>query len=137
MKMSWKIVPPILLGIVVVGAILWGKWAFEERAPDPLHTIFLAQIEYSREHPEEGFASSFEDLNPLIDSVLASGAKSGYEFILWTGAPDSHGRVTRFFVVARPKKYHEGARSLFIDESGVERFTTENRSAMVTDPPVH
>jgi hypothetical protein len=47
------------------------------------------------------------------------------------------GRVSRFFVVARPEKYQEGERSFFIDESGVERFTTEDRAATAADPPVN
>jgi hypothetical protein len=131
-----------LLGILIVGAILWEKERIDTRASDPLRTIFLAQIEYAREHPDKGFATNLEDLGndssgSLIDSALASGTKSGYEFILWTAGPSSQGRVERFFVVIRPQKYQEGERSFFIDESGVERFTTENRAATAADPPVH
>ena len=131
-----------LLGILIVGTVLWKKGRIDTRASDPLRTIFLAQIEYSREHPDKGFATSLEELGndssgSLIDSVLASGTKSGYEFILWTAGPRSQGRVERFFVIARPQKYQEGERSFFIDESGVERFTTANRAATAADPPVH
>lgn len=144
--MKRKVVPLvsalILLGILVVGAILWEKRHIDTRASDPLRTIFLAQSEYAREHPDKGFATSLEDLGngssgALIDSVLASGTKSGYGFILWTAAPDAHGYVSRFFVVARPQEYRKGERSFFIDESGVERFTAENRAATAADPPIH
>ena len=144
--MKQKIIPlfvaSALLGICIVAAVLWEKGRIEAKPSDPLRTIFLAQIEYASEHPDKGFASSLNDLairskGSLIDSVLASGAKSGYEFILWTAAPDSKGLVSRFFVVARPESYREGKRSFFIDQSGVERFTTENRAATAADPPMH
>jgi len=140
-KIASPVVVVVLLGILVVGAFLWEKGRIETRRSDPLRVIFLAQREYAREHPDKGFARSLEDLGndsggSLIDSVLASGTKSGYEFILWTAGPNSQGRVSRFFVVARPEKYQEGERSFFIDESGVERFTTEHRAATAADPPV-
>jgi hypothetical protein len=97
----------VLLGILVVGAVLWYKELVDTRSSDPLRIIFLAQCEYAKEHPDKGFAASLEELGndsrgSLIDSVLASGTKSGYEFILWTAGPNSQGRVSRFFVVARP-----------------------------------
>ena len=82
----------VLLGILVVGAVLWYKELVDTRSPDPLRIIFLAQREYAIEHPDKGFATSLEELGndsrgSLIDSVLASGTKSGYEFILWTAGP--------------------------------------------------
>ena len=141
-RIASSLVILVLLGILVVGTVLWEKERTDTRASDPLRTIYAAQSEYAREHPDRGFASSLDALGndsmgPLIDSALASGTKSGYEYILWTAAPDSQGRVTRFFAVARPQNFRKGERSFFIDESGVERFTTENRAATATDPPVH
>jgi len=131
-----------LLGILIIGAVLWEKGRIGTRASDPLRTIFLAQIEYAREHSDKGFATSLEELGndssgSLVNSALASGTKSGCEFILWTAGPSPEGRVERFFVVTRPQKYQEGELSFFIDESGVERFTTANRAATAADPPVH
>ena len=141
-KIVSSVVVLVLLGVLIVGAVLWEKGRIDTRRSDPLRIIFLAQSEYARENPDKGFATSLEDLGndsrgSLIDSVLASGTKSEYEFILWTAGPNSQGRVSRFFVVARPQKYQEGERSFFIDESGVERFTAENRAATAADPPVH
>ena len=141
-KIASSVVILVLLGILVVVAVRWEKGRIDTRRSDPLRIIFLAQSEYSKEHPDKGFATSLEDLGndsggSLIDSVLASGTKSGYEFILWTAGPNSQGRVSRFFVVARPQRYQEGVRSFFIDESGIERFTAENRAATAADAPVH
>ena len=138
MAMSSKIISSavvfVLLAIVVLGAVLWEKERIYTRPSDPLRTIFMAQIEYAREHPDKGFASNLVDLG--IDSILARGTKSGYEFILWTAGPDSQGRALHFFVASRPESYRQGERSFFIDESGVGRFTTENRAATAKDPPI-
>jgi hypothetical protein len=138
-KITASVAVLVLLGILVVVAVLWEKGSIDTRRSDPLRVIFLAQSEYAREHPDKGFATNLEELgrDSLVDSVLASGTKSGYEFILWTARPNSQGRASHFFVVARPQKYKEGERSFFIDESGVERFTAENRAATAADPPVH
>jgi hypothetical protein len=141
-KIASSVAVLVPLGILVVGAVLWEKGRIDTRRSDSLRIIFLAQCEYARGHPDKGFATSLEDLGndsrgSLVDSVLASGTQSGYEFILWTGGPNSQGRVSRFFVVARPQKYQEGERSFFIDESGLERFTPENLAATAADPPVH
>ena len=107
---------------------------------DPLRTIWTAQVVYAQTHPDKGFASSLAELGPspgaeLIDSVLASGRKSGYVFTLSAAPPEANRRVMHYTLAARPEKYEKETRSLFIDESGVERFTTENRAATVNDAP--
>ena len=105
---------------------------FGTRAADSLMTINTAQVVYARAHPDKGFASSLAELGPspgadLIDPVLASGKKSGYVYVLAAMPPDSSGRVTHYTLVVRPEKYTSGAASFFTDETGVERFTFENR----------
>ncbi len=103
-------------------------------------TINTAQVEYARAHPDKGFASSLAELGPesgaaLIDSVLASGRKSGYVFVLTAASPDSHGRITHYTVIARPQRYgKEGKHSFLMDESGVQHFTTEDRAPTAQDP---
>jgi hypothetical protein len=129
-------------GFLLVLAVTRGKLQFGTRRAEPLQTIFKAQVEYAREHPDKGFATSFEDLaadpgGPMIDAVLESQQKSGYDLILWTAGPDARGRVHRFFVVARPQDHQEGQRSFFIDQTGIERSTAENRAATAADPPVN
>src|SRR5690348_12430982 len=81
-KTASSVIALVFLGILVVGAILWKKGLFDTPSSDSLRIIFLAQSEYAREHPDKGFATSLEELSndsggPLIDSVLASGTKSG------------------------------------------------------------
>jgi len=114
---------------------------YEASAVGSLRTINVAQVEYARTHPDRGFASSLAELGPgsgdLIDSVLASGKKSSYVFILAAAPPDSHGRIARYSVMARPQHYGKNIRHNFLtDESGILRFTTENRAATSQDPPL-
>jgi hypothetical protein len=110
----------------------------EASAVSSLRTLNVAQVEYARTHPSKGFASSLTQLGPtgdfLIDSVLASGEKDNYVFIL-TGSSDSRGQVVRYTITARPKRYDKNTRrSFFTDESGVLRLTTENRAPTAQDP---
>jgi hypothetical protein len=98
-----------------------------------------AQVEYGRAHPDKGFGSSLAELGPesadLIDSVLASGRKSGYVFLLTAAPPDSRGSTTHYTIIARPQKYgKQGTHSFFTDESGVQRFITEDRLPTAQDP---
>jgi hypothetical protein len=50
-KIASSVVVLVLLGILVVGAVLWEKGRIDTRSSDPLRIIFLAQSEYAREHP--------------------------------------------------------------------------------------
>jgi hypothetical protein len=134
-----------VVGIAAVAIILPNLVLYRWRAPDEassigaLRTINVAQAEYARTHPDKGFASSLAELgpgsdDPLIDSVLASGKKSSYIFILTAAPQDSHGRIVRYGITARPQHYGKTKRSYFIDESGLLRFTTENRAPTAQDP---
>ena len=65
-----------------------------------------------------------------IDSVLVSGTKDGYAF-------STSGDVDTFTVNATPLDYgFTGTRSFFSDESGVIRYTREDRPATVEDSPL-
>ncbi len=134
-----------VVGIAAVAIILPNLLLYRLRATDEassigaIRTINVAQVEYARTHPGRGFASSLAELgpgsdDPLIDSVLASGKKSSYIFILTAAPQDSHGRIVRYGITARPQHYGKTKRSFFIDESGVLRFTVENRAATAQDP---
>jgi type II secretory pathway pseudopilin PulG len=138
------IVVLVILGLVMVVAL--PKLYFRAlrhvgtRAADGLMaTINAAQVIYARTHPDKGFASSLAELGPspgaeLIDGLLASGKKSGYVYILTATPPDSSGRVTHYTLVVRPDKYTSETASFFTDETGVERFTFENRVPTENDP---
>jgi len=64
----------------------------------------------------------------LIDSALGSGTKDGYTF-------STSGDADTFTVNASPLTYGStGTRSFFSDETGVIRYTREDRPATVEDP---
>ncbi len=113
--------------------------ANESAAVGSLRALATAQVSFSEEHPAKGFAISLADLGPTlgtsdIDSALANGTKSGYTFALTPGTPDRKGHITRFAISARPQVFEKtGYRSFFTDESGVIRYTSENRPATASD----
>jgi hypothetical protein len=131
---------------IAAAAIVVPNIFLQEGAPNEassvgsLRTINAAQVYYAQTHTDKGFASSLAELGPepgsaLIDSVLASGRKSGYVFVLTTASPDSHGRITHYTVIARPQRYgKESKHSFLTDESGVFHFTTEDRAPTAQDP---
>ena len=116
--------------------------ANESSAVGSLRTVANAQNSFSKEHPDKDFATSLGELGPppgdnQIDSALASGAKSGYVFTFNPGSPDSSGRRTKYAVTAQPRTFEKtGDRSFFVDESGLIRYTIENRPATAADPPL-
>jgi hypothetical protein len=86
--------------------------------------------------PAQGIQRS-ADAADLIDSLLAGGQKSGYNFIYTPGPRDAQGRIVRYTVVARPATPGvSGQRSFFTDETGVLRATLDDRPATVSDPPI-
>ena len=131
---------------ITAAAIVVPNIFLHEREPNDassvgsLRTINVAQVYYTQTHPDKGFASSLAELGPepgsaLIDSVLASGRKSSYVFVVTPASPDSHGRITHYTVIARPQRYGKnGKHSFLTDESGVLHFTTEDRAPTAQDP---
>jgi hypothetical protein len=140
--MRHKLIAALVLLIIVGGTVIFLRESprVATRKVDYLYAVNAAQVLYARTHPTKGFAPSLAELGPspgaaLIDPGLASGKKSGYVFILNTAPPDSSGRIMHYTLVARPETYRTESLSFFIDESGVERFTVDNRAATVNDLP--
>ena len=135
-----------LVGIAAAAIVVPNLFLHFARAPNEasavgsLRTNNTAEVEYARTHPDKGFASSLAELRPesddaVLDSVLASGRKSGYVFVLIAAPSDSHGRIARYTVIARPQKYAKDGKHRFLtDESGVQHFTTEDRAPTAQDP---
>jgi hypothetical protein len=130
----------VLSALFIPTLVLPHHAMFESASVSFLRTIVVAQQAYSEEHKAEGFASSLSQLGPssksdgLIDTVLASGKKSGYVLTLRTGPPQTDGRIIRYTLSARPEKYGNcGTHSFFTDETGVVHYTSENRAATAQD----
>ncbi len=133
----------------------------EDNAAGMLRTINTAVVTYSSMFPDIGCPDSLEVLGPstdsterdsseedttteetydsspyhagLIDSILSTPPfeRSGYRF--------NYTRLSQseYTVVARPLSYGaEAEYSYFTDQSGVIRYTSEDRDATVEDPPL-
>lgn len=121
--------------------------ANQSSAVASLHVLEVAEVTYSTTYGS-GFSASMQYLAPgtpganpnstaawLIDSVLASGAKSGYVFTYSPGPVDSSGRITTFTFTAVPQNSATGINHYYIDQAGVIRQNaTTNASS--TDSPV-
>jgi type IV pilus assembly protein PilA len=71
----------------------------------------------------------------LIDSILASGAKSGYSFTYSPGASDSNGRINTYAIFAVPISSNTGTNYYYTDQSGVIRLNS-TATASSTDSPL-
>jgi len=69
----------------------------------------------------------------LIDPYLSSGKIYGYIFSYTVDAADKRGSPTSYSVIASPAS--GSGKRFFVDQTGVVRFTTENRPASATDIP--
>ena len=70
----------------------------------------------------------------LVDIQVASGKKRGYVFTYLAEAPDDTGRINKYAVTARPLKWEKGIKCFFTDQTGVIRWTGEDRAPTAKDP---
>ncbi|HSA92589.1 MAG TPA: hypothetical protein VLE48_06215 [Terriglobales bacterium] len=97
-----------------------------------VRTINTAQVTYASTYPKRGFSPTLKALGPppqgaapspdaayLIDSVLASGMKSGYRFYYQPTTYDASGAATGYMVLAIPMDPGVNRRFLYSDQSGV------------------
>ena len=121
--------------------------ANETSAVGSLRALTESALLYSNTYG--GFPHALSDLGPapggsaassasadLIDSVLASGIKSGYRFAYTAGTTDPSGNVLSYTVTATPvSPGSTGQRSFFTDQSGTIRNTSSG-NADATSPPL-
>lgn len=114
--------------------------ALEKQCVLLLRTLNVAQGTYWGGDHARGFARSLEELGPhgaqLLDANQVSGQSDGYRFRL---IPDKAARKDRFMqhyqILAYPSpRLTKRQRSYFSDETGIIRFTDENRKATSADP---
>jgi prepilin-type N-terminal cleavage/methylation domain-containing protein len=121
--------------------------ANQSSAVASLHTLGIAEMTYASTYgagytfdmtylaPPTGGAGPTSTAAGLIDSVLATGVKSGYNFTYTPGAIDSSGRVNAFSFSANPISSSTGTQYYYTDDSGVIRQNSTN-AAGTTDSPV-
>ena len=120
--------------------------ANETAAVGAMKTLGEGALLYSNTYG--GFPHALSDLGPapggtnasstaadLIDSVLATGVKSGYKFSYSVASSDPSGNVLGFSVTATPVILGTtGQRSFYTDQSGTIRGTSSGTADSTSTP---
>lgn len=158
-------VTPSVIGRVMVGLVsVTGGCALqappgvvhEMRATSTLRTINTAQTTFAETY-QRGFTESLNQLGPAASgqpSLASAGlveplpaglclGGTGNSFYAWgyrfeyTPGPGGFGGITAYTLTARPiVPRSTGVRSFFTDQSGIIRYTCENRPATAEDTPI-
>ncbi len=140
--------PFALIAAVAIPSLFRSRIAANESsAVGQVRTITTSELTYATTYPKVGYSPSLEALGSsapctesstsacLIDSVLASGVKSGYNFTYQASDTDGDQVLDTYFVQAVPVEPGEtGVRSFCSDETGVIRSTTSEACTRESPP---
>ena len=124
----------LIIAAIAIPNLIHSKMsANEASAVGSLRTLDVAAITYSTTYG--GYPHSLANFGPgnpatsassdLIDSVLASGTKTGYSFVYTPGVMDASGNVLTYSITGQPISVGTtGQRSFYTDQSGVIRANT-------------
>jgi hypothetical protein len=135
----------VLVGGALLIALIWGiVWFVLPRPNVPPHAeaeasavAALRQVSTvvtAYEKREGGYPVSIEQVSGQAGGAFADAREEGYFLSYHSGKPGADGNIHSFILLARPAYY--GYRNFYVDQTGVIRFTTENRPATKTDPPI-
>jgi type IV pilus assembly protein PilA len=134
----------LIIAAIAIPNLLRSRIAANEAsAVGSIRTINTSEVTYASTYPQVGF-NTLPNLGGaggtlsgagLLDSVLASGTKSGYSFAVTTGGATGTGPSTTYDVHGDPQNSQTGQRHFFSDQSGVIRFNTA-AAATATDSPL-
>ena len=147
--LSVAVLPVILIiAAIAIPNLLRSRIAANESsAVGSIRTINTAEVTYASTYPKVGFSTSLEALGGptpctesstaacLIDSVLASGQKSGYRFTYEVQDTNGDGTNDAYLVQAVPvTPGTTGFRSFCSDETAVIRYTTSEACSKESPP---
>jgi type IV pilus assembly protein PilA len=143
----------LIIAAIAIPNLLRSRMAANEAsAVGSVRSINTAEVTFSATYPNVGFATALSALTGsaatcatatgatstnacLLDSVLGSGTKSGYNFALGAGTGSGTPQPT-YVINANPVvRGQTGQRSFFSDQSGVIRYNGA-AAAAVTDSPL-
>jgi type IV pilus assembly protein PilA len=138
----------LIIAAIAIPNLLRSRIAANQAsAVGSLRTLNTAEVTYSTTY-NTGFSYSLSYLQPdptgnnptstaagLIDSVLASGSKSGYSFTYSPGVSDATGRIQAYQFTAVPITSSTGTNYYYSDQSGVIRQNSTT-TAVATDSPI-
>jgi type IV pilus assembly protein PilA len=134
----------LIIAAIAIPNLLRSRIAANEAsAVGSIRTINTSEVTYASTYPQVGFntldmlggAGGTLSGAGLLDSVLASGTKSGYSFAVTTAGATGTGPSTTYDVHGDPQNSQTGQRHFFSDQSGVIRFNTA-AAATATDSPL-
>ena len=138
----------LIIAAIAIPNLMRSKIAANEAtAVEALRTLNSTALMYSTTYG--GFPHAISDMGPaggspnpsssaadLIDSVLATGIKSGYKFTFSVVTTDPAGNVLSYAIAASPViPGTTGQRSFFTDQSGTIRASA-NGSADASSTPI-
>jgi type IV pilus assembly protein PilA len=134
----------LIIAAIAIPNLLRSRIAANEAsAVGSIRTINTSEVTYASTYPNVGFAT-LDALGGaggsatgagLLDSVLASGTKSGYVFAVVTSGATGTGPATIFTVTGDPQNSQTGQRHFYSDQSGVIRYNV-SQPASASDGPL-
>jgi type IV pilus assembly protein PilA len=136
----------LIIAAIAIPNLLSSKMsANEASAVGSMRTLSISCTAYSTTYGI-GYPAAIANLGPapvasaaaadLIDSVLVTGTKTGYNFVYAPAAPDASGYIDTFTLNANPVVPNQtGVRYFFMDEKGVITFAVGGPAA-ATDVPI-
>src|SRR4051812_29489254 len=134
----------LIIAAIAIPNLLRSRIAANEAsAVGSIRTINTSEVTYSSTYPQVGYGllSSLGGAGGvltgagLVDSILASGTKSGYVFTVTTGGATGTGPATMYDVHGDPQNSNTGQRHFYSDQSGVIRYNS-GAAATATDSPL-
>ncbi len=134
----------LIIAAVAIPNLLRSKMAANEAsAVTSLQTLNTVCIQYETTYG--GYPPALANLGPgnpatpatadLIDSVLATGNKAGYNFTYVVGSTDASGHVLSYAISAAPiQPGTTGQRYFFTDQSGVVRANPTGVASLSSTP---
>jgi prepilin-type N-terminal cleavage/methylation domain-containing protein len=128
----------LIIAAIAIPNLIKAKASANEAATvSSIHAINTAEITYQSANPTIGFSALLTDLGPAgggyLDSVLASGQKSGYQY---TYTPGGGSPILSYTLTADPlTRGVTGNRSFFSDQTNVTRYN-QTATATATDNPI-
>ena len=120
-----------IIAAIAVPNLLQSKAAANEASSiSSIRNIVTSQITYSATTGSGSYSANLSTLSSqkLIDSILGSGTKNGYNFTV-------AGTTNTFVINANPvTPGSTGNRYFFSDESGVIRFSTSGAASATSNP---
>jgi len=138
---SPKLIVAAIVAVAGIWAIIW--FALPLRVQDPRPSAERSALEAvetlqhqlaTYENGASVYPTSLEALGQPARDAGQTAMSGGYSIHYTPSHLDAAGNPHAYTLVAVPQNY--GYESLFVDQSGVIRFTRDNRPATLQDPPL-